>query len=426
VCSEAKELAGFFREIVHPNYSVADCLDAGIAVHYGDMPAIVRTNVERLASNGGVNFVVSTSTLLQGVNLPARHIVIENPRKGRRNPMNRHDFLNLAGRAGRLTQEFSGTVWCLDADRWSSKPFEGSDRVGIRAASDQVWTDKMSELASALSSGNQDQFQGTAVGTLANALIARSASDEPYSEYLPDNLGAANRGAVQQLLANVQTDLPAKLILRHARTSLFDLESLFRELQSQPDQILSFQHPTREGFNEKFKLAIKLTARHLRHERNDSHRYWSALTLRWVQGETLRELIKHELGYKASERGSSLDDAEIARLIRELLRDINNIARFQLIRDLSAYADLASLCLHGNAWEEESEASKICSWLEFGTAEPLVVSLMDRGITRSTAITVSQRLKGTEVNELDEALATLDTVDMSKFHQFELEALSLV
>lgn len=76
---DIRELIEFIRGDIHPEYPLIKSLPFGVAYHYGFMPAIVRARVEDLYRDGKLKFVCCTSTLLQGVNLPARHIVIENP-----------------------------------------------------------------------------------------------------------------------------------------------------------------------------------------------------------------------------------------------------------------------------------------------------------------------------------------------------------
>ena len=61
-----------------------------------------------------IRFLVCTSTLIEGVNLSCRTIVLRGPRKGMGHPMEAHDFWNLAGRAGRWGDEFQGNIICID------------------------------------------------------------------------------------------------------------------------------------------------------------------------------------------------------------------------------------------------------------------------------------------------------------------------
>ena len=79
---EVSEFIEFLREHIHPDYPLINHLPCGVAYHYGYMPGIVRARVEELFISGKLRFICCTSTLLQGVNLPAKNIIIENPRKG--------------------------------------------------------------------------------------------------------------------------------------------------------------------------------------------------------------------------------------------------------------------------------------------------------------------------------------------------------
>ncbi|HDW3268061.1 TPA: DEAD/DEAH box helicase, partial [Enterobacter ludwigii] len=118
------EFIDFIKEEMHSDYSLAHCMEHKVAFHYGNMPSIIRSGIEYFFKRGDIQYIVCTSTLLQGVNLPAKHIILDNPHSGS-NSMSRADFLNLSGRAGRLLHEFHGNVWCLRPDDWDAKVFEG-------------------------------------------------------------------------------------------------------------------------------------------------------------------------------------------------------------------------------------------------------------------------------------------------------------
>lgn len=130
----------FIKRDVHTEYPLADCIMNGVAFHYGNMPSLVRSGVEDLFKNGHIKIIFCTSTLLQEVNLRAKHIIIENSMSGD-DPMTRADFLNLAGRAGRLLQEFHGNIWCIRPKDWNSNCYDG---------------DRLQEISSAISSVMED------------------------------------------------------------------------------------------------------------------------------------------------------------------------------------------------------------------------------------------------------------------------------
>ncbi|MFC4257047.1 DEAD/DEAH box helicase [Altererythrobacter xixiisoli] len=97
-----KDLTAFAKEAVHPSYVLAETVESGVGFHYGRIPPLLRNAVESAFADGHLDYIVCTSTLLQGVNLPARNVFMQNPHKGEENPIEPVDFWNLAGRAGRL------------------------------------------------------------------------------------------------------------------------------------------------------------------------------------------------------------------------------------------------------------------------------------------------------------------------------------
>ena len=111
---ELSDLADLIRKCVHRQYQLANVVERGVGFHYGNMPSLIRLEVERLFREGKIKFLVCTSTLVEGVNLACRTIVVRGPKKGKSNVMEPHDFWNLAGRAGRWGDEFQGNIVCIN------------------------------------------------------------------------------------------------------------------------------------------------------------------------------------------------------------------------------------------------------------------------------------------------------------------------
>lgn len=132
--SETTELIGLVQSTIHAQYVLARVLSKGIAFHYGNMPLLIRNEIERLFSIGKIEYLVCTSTLLEGVNLPAKSIIIRKPSRGIGNPLNQNDFWNLAGRAGRLGKEYSGNIFCIEPLKWSVQPEPNKAKQEIKRA----------------------------------------------------------------------------------------------------------------------------------------------------------------------------------------------------------------------------------------------------------------------------------------------------
>ncbi|SEN24008.1 Helicase conserved C-terminal domain-containing protein [Roseovarius tolerans] len=114
---ELADLSEFCEKVIHPKFQLVHLVKRGVAFHYGNMPSLLREEIERLFTSGKLRFLVSTSTLIEGVNLACRTIVVRGPRKGQGNPMSPQDFWNLAGRAGRWGSDFYGNIVCVDVQK---------------------------------------------------------------------------------------------------------------------------------------------------------------------------------------------------------------------------------------------------------------------------------------------------------------------
>jgi hypothetical protein len=89
------------------------CANLGIFSHHGNTPHGIRLAVEFAMKEGWAKYVICTSTLAQGVNLPIRYLIVTNTRQGR-NRIKVRDFHNLVGRAGRSGIYTEGTVIFAD------------------------------------------------------------------------------------------------------------------------------------------------------------------------------------------------------------------------------------------------------------------------------------------------------------------------
>ena len=137
---ELLELADLARKTVHPQFKLASLVERSVAFHYGNMPSLIRLEVERLFRSGKIRFLVCTSTLIEGVNLSCRTIVLRGPRKEIGHPMGPHHFWNLAGRAGRWGDEFQGNIICIDPQDTKAWPIgvPMRSRYPIKRESDAI------------------------------------------------------------------------------------------------------------------------------------------------------------------------------------------------------------------------------------------------------------------------------------------------
>lgn len=119
------ELIQFLKAEIHEHYFLIYCLQHKVAFHHGKLPDIVKNEIEYLFKESKIEYLFCTSTLLEGVNLPAPRMFIADAKKGSRlEDLTEFDFGNLIGRAGRIGYSLAGTIFCLEkepSNNWSDK-----------------------------------------------------------------------------------------------------------------------------------------------------------------------------------------------------------------------------------------------------------------------------------------------------------------
>jgi len=106
------QLSDDIKAQVHGDYYLTKLIRKGIAYHIGYLPASIRQRIEKLFKEGKITAMFCTSTLIEGVNLPADNLFITNNRSGRPQ-MTSVEFRNLIGRVGRIKFNLYGNVFFI-------------------------------------------------------------------------------------------------------------------------------------------------------------------------------------------------------------------------------------------------------------------------------------------------------------------------
>lgn len=113
VLKEVKQLHYLHVENLGERASASMSAEHGIFSHHGNTPHGIRLAVEHAMRENRVRFVVCTSTLAQGVNLPIRYLIVTSVYQGMERIKVR-DFHNLIGRAGRAGMHTEGSILFAD------------------------------------------------------------------------------------------------------------------------------------------------------------------------------------------------------------------------------------------------------------------------------------------------------------------------
>ncbi|NLN92785.1 MAG: DEAD/DEAH box helicase [Candidatus Hydrogenedens sp.] len=106
---EVERLTHLHNENLGADAPASQSAAHGIFSHHGNTPHGIRLAVEHAMRKNLVWFVVCTSTLAQGVNLPIRYLIVTSVHQGMERIKVR-DFHNLIGRAGRSGMHTEGSI----------------------------------------------------------------------------------------------------------------------------------------------------------------------------------------------------------------------------------------------------------------------------------------------------------------------------
>ncbi len=406
---ELQELVELVQHVVHKKFLLATYLRRGVAFHYGNMPLLIREEIERLFSAGTIKYLVCTSTLIEGVNMSCRNIFMRGPTKGRGNPLSTEDFWNLAGRAGRWGKEFQGNIFCIDPDRkdlWGPDgPPRERARQPIRRTTDDVLrvpadlvqfikdraplepTKKRPELEYVFSylAGIHVRFGGVGKAPWAGR----------YETAWLDGLADAVKEAVESLA--IEPDI----IARNPGISPFALDDLleyFRQRDGDVEELL----PADPASNDAAKVYAGIFARLCRRAcpnlgPEGGRAFMLALLVtRWMRGFPLARLIQDRIDY-VTKTGKPVVEAHE---IRTVMSEVEQIARFEAPRGLSCYCDVLRQHLREIEREDLLDQLPLFNvYLELGVNQQTQIALVGIGLSRTSTIAVSELITADSLTE---------------------------
>ena len=117
---ELDDLADEIRNDIHSDYYLADLIRKGVAYHVGYLPLHVRTKIEELYRVKKIKAIFCTSTIIEGVNLPADNLIAVSCNIGNAGTMSAVEFKNMLGRVGRIEYNLYGNVFIIRQEKHTS------------------------------------------------------------------------------------------------------------------------------------------------------------------------------------------------------------------------------------------------------------------------------------------------------------------
>ncbi|BBU42840.1 DEAD/DEAH box helicase [Pseudomonas putida] len=398
---ELSQLAELARKGVHDDFRLAPLVELGVAFHYGNMPSLIRLEIERLFRSGKIRFLVCTSTLIEGVNLSCRTIVVRGPRKGKGHPMEPHDFWNLAGRAGRWGDEFQGNIICIDPNDEQAWPTGVPDRARypIKRESDAVLelgddiVDYLYKrgLPATLDIDSKDKFEQVGAYLLATFMRLGSISESNLAKRHDPVFMAKIDDALESLAQ--QVEIGVDLAVRHPGVNAIGLQHLLEAFRAYPNDVenLLLAEVSSNDSYDRFITIMGRINKHLLPVFTPETRIniYSLIIVKWLKGYSLSKIIRDSIDWHEGANKAF----KLPELIRSTMELVEQIARFRAPKYFSAYIDVLHLHLREiNREDLIDDGLDIGTQLEFGVSSTSLLSLMELGLSRMTAVALYEKI----------------------------------
>lgn len=110
-------ILNFSQWLVHNygiHWSLPKLISKGIGIHTGRLHrSIAQLVIKLFEEENAINIILSTSSIIEGVNTSAKNVIIWKAKNGTKN-LDFYSYKNVIGRSGRMFKHFVGNVFLLD------------------------------------------------------------------------------------------------------------------------------------------------------------------------------------------------------------------------------------------------------------------------------------------------------------------------
>jgi len=407
--SKLDALAKEIKDEIHDDYYLADLIKCGVAYHVGYLPLHIRTTIEENYRNGLIKTIFCTSTLIEGVNLPADNLFVISYRNGQGN-MSQIEFKNLLGRVGRIKYNLYGNVFIIrhNEKSQSEKTIKELLQKDVPeqkiSISKDVTTEQKQYIVNCLKEGKSEFNQLNGQGDESYDLMRKvglillrditknrkSVVRKEFDSFLDDNTIKQIKDHFETIAPNkpkpdddinVSVDQTQRLII--AINNGLQYPSLIND-KVDYDDLVDFLNKLSIIF--KWPLYEKDTI-----GRGQSIKYYAVILTNWMNGSGLKQLLGNAMKYNLQNfRNISYhrqvipyNDSQEHRniLIGDTLGIIENVILFSIANYFLRFStEYKKLKTDGqpfdNDWYE---------YVEYGSTNELTIFFQRNGLTRDTA-----------------------------------------
>ncbi|MCQ8130667.1 DEAD/DEAH box helicase, partial [Methylomonas rivi] len=412
VSRNVKNVIRQIRTYIHEDYYLGEFLNRGIGYHFGNLPQIIRNKVEGLFKEREINYVFCTSTLLEGVNLPAKNVFILNNKNGR-TAFQPIDFWNLAGRAGRLKHELSGNIICIKETDKDWKKHEallnGDAEIKLNPSVENYIDNKLKKIEQILNENpdikGETKTMKEILEYIANIISIDTLEIQRanYSSEIIKKLITDNKEAIIDLAKkkNGKVEVPSSVLNTNNLIKLKIQNEIFIALKKQAKNPSAIKMPSKVTYEicqewlHKFYSMFHWETEEKQFKSEKQLDYYAVLMNQWINGIPLSQIINESIAYY-NRKGSTLmvgykngtpsyemfDNSKkhINVLIGNIIDDIESVLRFLFEKYFNNYYAMLVEILG-----EDNAGVNWATFLEYGTQNTIVIALQNYGLSRHSA-----------------------------------------
>lgn len=388
-----EELVEFLRQSIHEEYSLAECIEKGVAYHHGMVPKIAREEIEDLYRNSTViDNLVSTPTLLQGVSLPAEKIFLLSDNKGS-DDLSSFDFNNLIGRVGRLDTKLYGSIYCVtsEEDTWAEDQFEKTEEKEVEPVTTDA-TNRPSELIESLTRENIREEEDGALRYTSILLRNRYLKNpQSVTEYLRDNeVNQEDIDRIMLVLEDTLSDIEISndILKRSPTVDPVLQDELYTKVKRNPENWIvarnkrDFDYDKFETICEELNRIFKFTYDRdngIDPPENEAENQIGPVVFaanQWLNGSSYKRMIQNRI---ESER---VDDNGVNDSISNLFELVDTDIKFVLVKYFGILTSiLEEIEEFDNEW-----MNKFDQMLDIGSMNFNEIYLISKGVDRSVVV----------------------------------------
>lgn len=394
-----EEVEKYISDEIHKDYYLIETLKKGVAYHVGYVPTSIRKHIENLYKDKYINTIFCTSTLLEGVNLPADNLFI--PIKGSSNILkNDIDFKNLIGRVGRIKYNLSGNVYII--------PKSNDDP--IKKCSDII-QQEITEQTLSINTFLTNSIKKEIVEALKNGktvLKKRNSFDElDFSRFIMNSLIS---DITNDYKSNIYKQFKAILSAEDIKIikEKFDLSEVPQDMPITTDQIKNIDKNILEGLDYPEKVNydnilgfLEKLYSYFNWELYESKlglgnknilKYYAFILNEWMNGFGLKQIIDQAIN-KREQDGKVYINREIVEytgsseqinfIINDTLDTIENIILFKISNYFLKFSERCKtkkgIEKLPNDWYD---------YIQYGTKDDVVIELQKYGFSREISLKI--------------------------------------